>query len=318
MQCQWYWWRRATALLVVSCSVSGSAWAGECGFRLAFERADENGTEKVKVYQGKAIRTLGNVRPLLFITSLKVNTDGAKISYHEHDITGRRCATDPNKAPCAINNIRNAYRDHKNPESDFTEVRDAGYPEDRTWQVLNPKIIEKNAKDGKPCRTPDGYLVSMTARRGSDIGKEGDCNQEKWIDAMNVPAIVIPGNSEFSSHGVRVQSVIVAVSKSSSKRVVPGIVGDTGPEKEIGEATIAMNRTLNGLPATDVPKHRQDAIDRFQAGPTAILLFPGDQNVLARPLTAARAAKAGNDALAKFGGAAKLYACIKEEIDSNF
>ena len=101
-------------------------------------------------------------------------------------------------------------------------------------------------------------------------------------------------------------------------RVVPGIVGDFGPAKEIGEASIAMNRALNGLPETDRPKHRQDGIARFQAGRTAVLLFPRTGFVLARPITGDRVANAGQDALAKFGGADKLYACIQSEIDPNF
>ena len=96
------------------------------------------------------------------------------------------------------------------------------------------------------------------------------------------------------------------------------LVGDFGPAKEIGEASIAMNRALNGLPDTDKPKHRQDGIARFQAGRTAVLLFPGKGFVLARPITRERVADAGKDALDKFGGADKLYSCIKSEIDPNF
>ena len=49
-----------------------------------------------------------------------------------------------------------------------------------------------------------------------------------------------------------------------------------------------------------------------------MLLFPGTGFVLARPTTGARVADAGQDALDKFGGADKLYACIKTEIDPNF
>jgi len=55
-----------------------------------------------------------------------VNTDGTKPSYNENDVTRRRCATDPSATRCAINNIRNAFRDHLRPESDFEAVHDAG------------------------------------------------------------------------------------------------------------------------------------------------------------------------------------------------
>jgi hypothetical protein len=289
-------------------------------FNLLSNRPDEDGTRTVKVFKGNPVPALGNQRPFLFITSLKVNTDGTKISYHQDDVTGRRCASNPNATPCAINNVRNAFNDKSRPESDLEAIRDAGYPNPRTWQVLNPKIIEKNKQTNKPCISSDGYLVSMTADVAvpGGFGREGDCDQSKWIDALTVPAFVIPGGSEFLAQGVAKRSIVIAFSPSATKRVVPGIVGDVGPSKELGEASVAMNRKLNGLAENDQPKHRQDAIVRFQAGRSAILIFPGASSVLARPITAQSVAGGGNDALTKFGGAEKLYGCIKDEVDPAF
>ncbi len=292
---------RGVAAAAISISLPVNAVAGQCGFQHAFDRPDEDGTQTVKVFKGNPVAALGNQRPLLFITTLKVNTDGTKISYHQDDPGGRRCEQNPNATPCGINNIRNAYRNAKRPESDFTAVRNAGYPSPKTFQVLSPSIIEKNKNTGKPCLTPDGYLVSMTADTAIDNAVAGDCNLAKWIDALTVPALVIPGGSQFLSLGVKMRSTVVAFSPSATKRVVPGIVGDIGPAKEIGEASIAMNRALNGMPETEQPKHRRDAIARFQAGRSALLVIPGAQSIVARPITAARVAAAGNDALTKFG-----------------
>jgi hypothetical protein len=209
--------------------------------------------------------------------------------------------------------------------SDFVAIRNAGYPNPKTWQVLSPNIIEKNASTGKPCITPDGYLVSMTADVAVDggFGRVGDCDPSKWIDALTSPAIVLPKGtasrpSEFIANGVKMRSLVVAVSKGPSHRTVFGIVGDQGPVKEIGEANIAMNRELNGLPANDQPKHRKDAVNRFQAGRSAILLFPGPEFVLDRPVSGSRIATASADALAKFGGAPKLISCINTDIDPAF
>lgn len=279
----------------------------------------------MKVFRGEAVPGLDGARPLLFITSLKVNTDGTKISYHEDDPTGRRCAEDAGAAPCAINNIRNAYRNHTRPVSDFIAVRDAGYPMPKTWQVLSPNIIEKNASTGKPCVTQDGYLVSMTADVAVEGGfnRLGDCDQSKWIDALTVPAIVLPKKtaaspSQFIANEVVKRSLVVALSPTPSGRTVFGIVGDYGPVKEIGEASIAMNRALNGLPVEEQPRHRQDAINRFQAGRTAILLFPRSESVLARPISGPRIDEAGMTALTRFGGLEKLRQCIKDEVDSTF
>src|SRR4249919_3223797 len=115
-------WMRGIAVAVVTASTSVQALAGQCGFQPAFDRPDENGAATVKVFKGNPIPALGDTTPLLFITSLKVNTDGAKISYHQDDPTGRRCQRNPGAAPCAINNVRNAYRDPSKPESDFTAL----------------------------------------------------------------------------------------------------------------------------------------------------------------------------------------------------
>jgi hypothetical protein len=316
---------KALVLAVITPVAGSVSFAGECGFRHKFTRPDENGAQTVRVFEGEPVAALNNARPLLFITSLKVNTDGTKISYHKDDVTGRRCATDPTATPCAINNIRNAYRDHTRPVSDFIEVRDAGFPNPRTWQVLSEDIIEKDKVTKKPCVTADGYLVSMTADVAVEGGfnQVGNCDQSKWIDALTMPALVLPKStpaipSEFNASGIKKRSIVVAFSRSDTKRVVEGIVGDFGPAKELGEANIAMNRALNGLAVTDQPKHRQDAIDRFQAGRSAILLFPGAEFVLARPISGERIAAAGQAALSKFGGADKLYRCVRDEVSPDF
>lgn len=310
--------RRAIALSVaITLPFDASA---RCGFVKAFQQPDEGGSKRVQVFQGDPVPALQGSRPLLFITSLKVNTDGTRISYHERDVTGRRCADAPGDERCAINNIRNAFRSHARPEADFAAVRDAGYPVGQTWQLLSPSIIEKDKRTGKPCVSSDGYLVSMTADVAVDGGfsRQGDCDQSKWIDALTVPALVVPGKSEFLTRGVVKRNIVVALSPPNSKRVVAGIVGDVGPRNELGEASIAMNRSLNGLPDSERPKHRRDAIERFQAGLTAILVFPGTAARLARPITSQRVAEVGSDVLSKFGGAEKVYGCIRDEIDVTF
>jgi len=316
---------QGVVLTIAASFVAGPSFSADCGFRHKFTRLDEGGTREVKVYEGNAVAALGGAKPLLFITSLKVNTDGTKISYHKDDVTGRRCASNPSAVPCGINNIRNAYRNHTRPVDDFIALREAGFPVPKTWQVLSDQIIEKSSANGRPCITSDGYLVSMTAdvAVAGGFGRAGDCDQSKWIDALSMPAIVLPKAttavpSEFNARGVKKRSIAIAFSGSSTKRVVEGIVGDFGPVKEIGEANIAMNRALNGLPASDQPKHRQDAIDRFQAGRSAIFILPGEDFILARPISGERIRTAGQDAMSKFGGSDKLYRCIDEEVDPDF
>ena len=134
---------RGVVALAAATSVSADALAAGCGFRHAFTRPDEGGTQSVKVFKADPVPALNNRQPLLFITSLKVNTDGTKISYHQDDVRGRRCAENPSATPCAINNIRNAFNNHTRPETEFTAVRDAGYPLPKTWQVLSSSISRR-------------------------------------------------------------------------------------------------------------------------------------------------------------------------------
>ncbi|WP_413458227.1 hypothetical protein [Herbaspirillum huttiense] len=306
--------------LCISATMTWSAYAGQCGFSAVFQQKDEQGTRTVEVFRGNPVAALNNSRPLLFITSLKVNTDGTRISYHQDDVTGRRCETDPAAVPCAINDIRNAFIDPKRPLADFEALRDAGYPLPKTWKVLSADIIEKNKATGKPCISPDGYLVSMTSDVAIPGGfaQQGDCNQAKWIDALTIPALVLPKKSRFFTFGVSKRSTVIAISPSQTGHIVPGIVGDLGPVDELGEASVAMNRALNGLPQGELPKHRADANTRFQTAKTAILIFPEQQAILARPITASRVAENGTKLLQQFGGAEKIYACIKQEIDPSF
>ena len=316
---------KTSVALSILLSITANSVAGECGFQLAFERPDEGGVKTVKVYEGNPVPSLNGVKPLLFISDLKVNTDGTKISYHQDDPTGRRCVQNPNNKPCAINNIRNAFRNHRKPVSDFIAVRDAGYPPAATWRVLSKNIIEQNKTTKKPCITSDGYLVSMTADVAIPGGfnKVGDCDQSKWIDALTMPGVVLPKNtrsapSQFKAKGVRKRSMIIALAPSAKNLSVAGIVGDFGPVNELGEGNIALNRALNGMPNTEQPLHRRDAILRFQTKSAAVILIPGRQSIHKRPISAGSIKNAGDALLADLGGLEKLYRCIRDEVSSTF
>jgi hypothetical protein len=313
------------AMMGAAMALSAPAYGAECGFAHAFTRTDEGGATSVRVFEGQPIPALGGVRPLLFLSDLKINTDGALISYNENDPTGRKCATDPAAQNCAVNNIRNAYRNHNNPVSDFVAIRDAGYSNlDQVWSVLSDQIIEKDAETGKPCITEEGYLVSMTAdvAVAGGFNRVGDCDQSKWIDALTMPAIVLPGHttaspSQFRQRGANLRSAVIVMSPGPDHRVVAGIVGDSGPVREIGEANIAMNRKLNGLAEDDNPKHRQDAINRFQVRRSAILVLPGTSMMLPRPITGDSIVAKGDEVMAALGGEDGLLACI-HEVDDDF
>jgi Fungal chitosanase of glycosyl hydrolase group 75 len=279
-----------------------------CGFVRAFSQPDEGGAQTVHVYRGGASATIGGAQPFAFVVpDVKVNTDGTRISY---------AADDPRAKTKAINDIRNAYSNPQRPISDFEAVRDARWkPPARVWSVLSSKIIEKDARpgqEGRPCLDDKGFLVSMTAIRAKNSGAQGDCDQSKWVDALTVPAFVLPGGSQFEQAGASVGNVIVGLTLHQPRQIALGIVGDIGPHNKIGEASVEMNRILNGLPQGAIPTNRVDAENRFQGPKTLFLVLPGQSNRISQPINAESVKSFAEARFNAWGGQARLEACMSE------
>ncbi|MEH3036740.1 MAG: glycoside hydrolase family 75 protein [Sphingomonas adhaesiva] len=279
-----------------------SVAAQTCRVAPAFTRADEGGTRRVQVYE--AVPDAGGARALIFVSTLKVNTDGTRISYHADDPTAQRLA---------INNIANAMRNGvPDKVATFRRLAAAGFPLPATWQALLPGVIEKDRRTGKPCLDADRYLVSKTSEVAVDGGhaRDGDCAQAKWLDALDVNALVLPsGRTEFAARGADNRTPVVAMTLQS-RRIAYGLVGDKGPTNELGEASVAMNRTLNGLPDSERPANYRDAVARFQAPRSIILLLPGTANRIARPLSGASVTAATRAQFERWGGQARLDRCM--------
>ena len=281
--------------------------AETCGFSRAFQRPDEGGRQRVAVYEGTPEAALSGHRPLAFVSSLKVNTDGTRISYK---------VDDPRARNGAINDIRNAMR-HGRTIAEFEAVAAAGWePESSTWRILSKSVIEQSSDTGKPCVTADNYLVSMTAdvAVAGGFNRVGDCDQAKWIDALTIPALVLPGDSpnEFDARTATTRSLVVVMTLGDPHRIAYGIVGDKGPADELGEASVEMNRILNGLPDGSVPRNYEDAVDHYQAPKSLVLVFPGTPNRLTRPIAPDRVRQAATERFEAWGGEERLTACLAE------
>jgi hypothetical protein len=294
----------ALAFAVAAAPLARSA--EPCDFRPSFSRADEHGTRKVTVYEAVADAALKGAKPLAFISDLKVNTDGTRISYK---------VDDPRAKNGAINNILNAmHSGHAIAEFEQLAKND-WRPLAQTWVALSASVIERNRETGKPCVDADNYLVSKTADVSVAGGwrRVGDCDQAKWIDALSIPAIVVPSRSEFQMRkNALLRNIAIVMTLGEPQRIAYGIIGDAGPVDEIGEASVAMNRILNGLPEDDRPKSARDAINRFQAPKSVVLVFPGAANRLDYPITPEHVraeAKARFDA---WGGKDRLDACLED------
>lgn len=178
--------------------------------------------------------------------------------------------------------------------------------------------------DGAPSESPvtrGGTAILRPARaaktaRPNRRARVGDCDQSKWIDALTLPALVLPkpargGRTEFDTRTATNRTPVVGMTLDTH-RFAYGIVGDKGPVDQLGEASVAMNRDLNGLPLDANPASYRDAIRRFQGPRSAILLFPGATHQLARPLTRDRVVAATQALFERWGGRPRLDACLRE------
>jgi hypothetical protein len=89
-------------------------------------------------------------------------------------------------------------------------------------------------------------------------------------------------------------------------------VGDFGPHDKLGEASVAMNRTLNGLAEGDNPKNGADADKRFRGPRSLVLVFPGKvhaENLLDYPVTRDRVVSIAKARFDAWGGLKRLDQC---------
>ncbi len=305
--------KSATSLVMclVACNVMAQPLS--CGFQQAFDRPDQGGAGTIHVYESKLEPKIGGVKALAYVSSLKVNTDGTRISYK---------VDDPKAQHGAINDIRNALRSGRTIDEFEAAAAAKWQPLDKTWQILNPQVLEKDTKktkSGAPCVDQNNYMISMTAdvSVAGGYGRQGDCDATKWIDALSVQAIVLPSPenkvpTQFDTRGATTRSVAVVMTLDGARRISYGIVGDKGPTQKLGEASVAMNRKLNGLPDGENPTSDADAVKRFQAPNSIVLLFPAKANRLPYPVTAATVEKFAMARFHAWGGEARLNACLGE------
>lgn len=284
---------------------AGPAFA-DCGFKRSFHRDDRAGSYIVAVYQGPPEPALGGERPLVFVTDLTTDTGSTPVSFSP---------ADPEGLTTAVGRIRQALRPGKTVE-DFRRVAEAGWPADETWTVLNPAVVERDQVTGKPCLSREGYLMPIggLGRDAFAHDRIGDCDASKWLDGRTVPMIALPpGRTAFTARGAGLGSLTVAMTLDGPRRMAYGVAGVVGPKDELGEATIAFNRQLNGLPEEFTPGDYETAISWLHTPRSVVMVFPGDANRVGYPVHSGAAVQAA--ARARFdawGGEARLFGCLAE------
>lgn len=212
---------------------------------------------------------------ILFQTDLRVNTDGSPLSYHPQDPKG-----DKN---LALNNICNAIIVKKNDVQGnlcvtrgrfseaigvFEKWRDSGYKTvpagyTITWNTERMQILVPRNENGikLPCvfKTGDyqGYFGSYTAlTNGLTEEDKGECDVNNQINPLTVPALVLLGGQNIvKDYGAKVGDLVI-VYNPQTRNIVSAIVGDTGPENNLGEGSIFLNMKLLGK--TELPKNKTE------------------------------------------------------------
>jgi hypothetical protein len=282
----------------------------ECGMSRAFVHPDGNAPGgQTAVWSDSAATAL------LFIEALNVNTDGTRRSYSVDDFWGERIA---------LNNLCNAMNDTcaelANP--DLRERRlltqkahAAGWPSDLLKHTrISADIIA--FKDGKPCPDVDGFLVSATALHKPKIND--GCDISNYVDALTVPALVLPRNPKvgvtgFAERDNKVGDLAVVV-RSGDTTPVFAVVGDLGPHSQLGEASVALNGRLLGK--TGPPKNYDEVRGRGEfkgqgwVVPRAIvLLFPKTRDADDPFMTTARIDEMAKRRFDEWGGLGRLTRC---------
>lgn len=213
------------------------------------------------------LEAAGKNQIILFQTNLRVNTDGSPLSYHPQDPRGQRQA---------LNNVCNAIAVRKGNSKEnlcltsfgeaigvFEKWRDSNYQiiqqgYEITWENVLP-AAKDNGKS-VPCifKTGDykGYFGSLTALKNDITSDKGECEIGNQVNPMTVPTLVLLGGKNVvKDFGAKVGDLLVAYNPDT-QIAISAIIGDTGPEDNLGEGSVYLNMKL--LNKTTQPTNKEE------------------------------------------------------------
>jgi hypothetical protein len=252
--------------------------------------------------QNKTVLLLRNAegqRPIiLFQTSLRVNTDGSPLSYHPQDPRGREKA---------LNNICNAIVVRTAGTKDnlcrsnfgqaisvFEKFRDSNYRTvPRGFEITWANVLASTVRDKKvsvPCVFSSGqfkgYFGSLTALKNGVAGDKGECDIDDQVNPIAVPALVLVGGENIvKQFGAGVGDLLVAFNPAT-QRTVAAIIGDTGPDENLGEGSVLLNMKLLGT--TTPPTNRAETFKlTIENTQVLVAIVPGSRSFqTVKPYTA--------------------------------
>lgn len=296
---------RIVAGISMALLLAGAAQApdeAECPIKGQLVHPDDDGKDK-------AVLLVDDAAPafVAFRTSLNVNTDGAARSYLAFPDAPE---TETPRYNSILNGVQLRDGTPDKPGKVIATGKNSGNQvlaalttqRKRNWKwlpgepVIDWVAIETKPEtiDGETRQTPcknkalgDQYYVSRVKIEARPAKPDGSafepCDQARWLDADRIPAVVKPGSALFGTFGVQPGDLVVIFDAAAGRgagRTHFGIVGDTGPKKEVGEATPAMISAIRGVPippaSTKGKKGWNFVVDR----PVMTLIFPGSGSVL--------------------------------------
>jgi hypothetical protein len=201
----------------------------------------------------------GQKKIILFQTNLSVNTDGSPLSYHPQDPLGKTLA---------LNNICNGIAVRKGQSKDnlclkrstfseaigvFEKFRDNNWTVPQGYRITWANVLSTVKENGKdvPCIFKSGefkgYFGSMTRLKNGLTSEKGECEINDQINPMTVPALVlVSGQNVVKNFGAKVGDLLVAYNPKTQP-FSSAIIGDTGPEHNLGEGSVLLNMKLLGV-----------------------------------------------------------------------
>jgi hypothetical protein len=148
-----------------------------------------------------------------------------------------------------------------------------------------------------------GFFISTTAL--THPGKDRR-RPEGQLDSNVIPFIVLPRQSSATLPGVALGDV-AAVFRKSTNKLEMAVVGDIGPKRKLGEASIALHRALGNDPFVV-----RNGVRRARRGiggrDVLYVVFPGTRSAMTSfSLEAIRAE--GRRRLDAFGGDTAIRDC---------
>ncbi|MFD0325386.1 hypothetical protein [Lysobacter gummosus] len=304
-----WWGKRGLPLalsLIVGVLAAAPARGAQCGMSLSFQQTDGN------AHGGRtAVWADPQSASLLFVEALNVNTDGTRRSYRVDDFWGERVALNNlcNAMSDACANLSNAQLRARRIATEQASA--AGWPAAQLQATrISSSIIP--FRNGKPCPAVDGFLVSATALHAP--GMSDACDIGNYVDALLTPALVIPKAPSPFAARAKVGDLAVTMVPGTN-RVVFAVVGDSGPSRQLGEASIALNGKLlgrEGLPQNYLEvRGKPPFLGRgWTVSRAAVLIFPGTRDTQQPFMTPERIDAAARARFEQWGGVERLSKCV--------